>query len=214
MYNLVIFDMDGTIANTSLGILNSHRYAHKFMGRPIPSDEILKSVIGGPLLQTYTDRFGFSLNEAKRAVSAYRDYYSRRGLNETVLYPGIEQTLETLFNNGIHIAMATLKAESFAKTMLKNMGIFEYFDVVYGMNDQDTRTKSQLINMCIDSIGCKKENSLMVGDSIHDFLGSEASCVPFLAVTYGFGFRPEDILPFPCVNSTEQILSAVLDSHT
>ncbi|OUN20036.1 hypothetical protein B5G34_16240 [Flavonifractor sp. An82] len=213
MYDLAIFDMDGTIADTSLGIINSHRYAHKIMGRPVPSEEILYSVIGGPLLQTYTSRFGFSEPEARSAVAAYRDYYSNYGIHEASLYPGIEQTLKELFCNGVKLAMATLKKEEFSKIMLKKMGILNFFTVIYGMDKYDTRTKSQLIEMCMNTTGIPKDNSIMIGDSIHDLNGAKTCGISFLGVTYGFGFLPNQEYNIQLVSSAKEITRVVTDSN-
>lgn len=210
MYQLVIFDMDGTIADTSPGILNSHRHAHKTMGCPIPSTEELESVIGGPLLQTYIDRFGFSEADARKAVNEYRRYYSENGIHEAKLYPGMKETLKQMSERGVRIALATLKAERFAKIMLEEMGILPYFDVVYGMDDMDTRTKSQLITMCMETLGVAKENSLMVGDSIHDLKGAQQCGVPFLGVSYGFGFVPHQDYGVRMAKDTEEVVHTVL----
>lgn len=210
MIQLVIFDMDGTIADTSPGILNSHRHAHEAMGRPIPSTEVLSSVIGGPLLQTYIDRFGFTEQEARTAVDEYRRYYSENGIHEAKLYPGMKEILKEMSERGVRIALATLKAERFAKIMLEEMGILPYFDVVYGMDDMDTRTKSQLITMSMETLGIAKENSLMVGDSIHDLRGAQACDVPFLGVSYGFGFVPHEDYGVRMAKNTAEIIRTVL----
>ena len=211
MYKLVIFDMDGTLADTSPGIINSHRYAHKMMGRLVPDKEILSSVIGGPLLQTYIERFGFSPEQAVEAVSIYRQYYSEQGIYEASLYPGVKEALEILQSKGIRLALATLKAERFAKKMLENMDVLQYFSVVYGMDEADTRTKSQLIEMCMRSVGVSSKNTVMIGDSIHDLSGAEACGVAFVGVTYGFGFSPDDAYEIPVVHSADEIVSTVTE---
>jgi len=212
MYQLVIFDMDGTLADTSPGILNSHRHAHKAMGHPIPSSKELDGVIGGPLLQTYINRFGFSEADARTAVDEYRRYYSENGIHEAHLYPGMKEALQKLSQNHVKIALATLKAERFAKIMLKDMGILSYFDVVYGMDDQDTRTKSQLIEMCLAATGTARNDSLMVGDSVHDLLGAQQCGVPFLGVSYGFGFTQHDNYGVMMANNALEVANIVL-SH-
>ena len=193
MKKLIVFDMDGTLADTSPGILNSHRYAHEKMGRPQPATDVLRSVIGGPLLNSYETRFGFSDIQAREAVSHYRNYYAERGYLEAELYPGMKETLTKLRENGYSLGVATLKAERFVKTMLENMGIAECFDVIFGMDDADTRTKAQLIQMCMQTVGASSDATTMVGDSIHDLNGAQQVGVDFIGVTYGFGF---------CVNET------------
>lgn len=210
MYKLVIFDMDGTIADTSPGILNSHRHAHKSMGRAIPPTEVLTGVIGGPLLQTYIDRFGFSEVDARAAVDEYRRYYSENGIREADLYPGMKEVLRELSSHGIRVALATLKAERFAKIMLEDMGVLPYFDVVYGMDDMDTRTKSQLISMCMETTGVSKEDSIMIGDSMHDYQGAQACGVDFLGVNYGFGFVPNYDYGIMMADDAEGILRTAL----
>ena len=212
MVQLAIFDMDGTIADTSPGILNSHRYAHRVMGWPEPDAQTLSSVIGGPLLQTYIQRFGFSEGEARTAVNAYREYYSRQGIHEARVYPGLEQTLKILRDNGVQVAMATLKAERFAKTMLEDMGISRYFQVVYGMDEQDTRTKAQLIQLCTEATDTSRADTVMVGDSIHDRNGAAEVGVNFLGVTYGFGFQPGTPYDFPTVDSAIEIADVITGS--
>ena len=188
MKKLVLFDFDGTLADTSEGIINSHKYAHKMMGREIPSDEVLYSVIGGPLLQTYMNRFGFNENEAIEAVKYYREFYAKQGINEAKLYPGIKDLLITLKQNGIFAGVATLKAEKFAKIMSENLGIAEYFSVIHGIDANDKSSKADIIKRCLEDTGTNFSDALMVGDSIHDYNGAQEAGVDFAGVIYGFGF--------------------------
>ena len=212
MKKLIIFDMDGTLANTSLGIINSHRYAHKTMGRPIPNKSTLENVIGGPLLGTYISKFGFSEAEARIAVSHYRKYYAETGLLEAELYPEIKETLQSLKNKGHLLAVATLKAECFVNKMLDSMGISLYFDAIFGMDDQDTRTKAQLIQMCMEHLNiATSDDVVMVGDSIHDLNGAVQAGVSFIGVTYGFGFKPSDasIVDYTLCDSPLQLIENI-----
>ena len=209
-YRLVVFDLDGTLADTSLGILNSHRYAHKMMGRQEPTDAELCGVIGGPLLQTYQTRFGFSDDDARRAVDFYRSYYAEKGIHEASLYPGMKDTLRELNRRGILLGVATLKAERFGKTMLEEMGVANLFHIIRGMDETDTRTKAKLIQMCITEAEIALGETIMVGDSVHDFKGAKEIGVDFLAVTYGFGFvKGETPLEYVC-HSPMEICSRIL----
>ena len=191
-YKLAVFDMDGTLADTSEGILNCHRYAHKMMGRPEPTDEELDGVIGGPLLDSYRTRFGFSEEDAKQAVKIYRERYAEQGIYEAKLYDGMKETLQQLKASGMKLAVATLKAERFAKIMLENMGVADLFDVIYGVDENDKRTKAELIQMCMNTLQIEKAETVMIGDSIHDLNGAKECDVDFIGVTYGFGFDDVD----------------------
>ena len=202
---LIIFDLDGTIADTSEGILNSHRYANKAMSKPIPSDETLYKVIGASLLESYRNVFQFSDEEAIEAVKKYRTWYAEYGIHQVKLYPGIEDLLKKINERGILADIATLKAERFAVTMMKELGISNLFHMIYGMNDSDTLTKAELIRKCISNAGVKSEETCMVGDSIYDFHGAQKCGVSFIGVSYGFGFRNGEKYPFLLCSSPAEI---------
>ena len=199
MYKLIIFDLDGTLADTSIGILNCHRHANSEMGKPVTDDQ-LEGVIGGPLLRSYKEHFGYSDDDAVKAVSIYRKRYADIGFKEALLYEGMKQTLSQLKSRGYKLAVATLKAERFAIPMLEMLGIAQYFDIIHGVDDNDTRTKSSLIDMCIAELSETKDSSILVGDSYHDALGANESKVAFVAALYGFGFKTkDDVDKYPCV---------------
>ncbi len=190
----IIFDLDGTIADTSRGIINCHKHANAMMGNKIEDEKMLASVIGGPLLNTYRTKFGYSEADARLAVDIYRERYATEGFKEAVLYPEMEKTLIALKEKGYRLAVATLKAEKFAIPMLKELGVGDLFDVIHGVDDKDTHTKSSLIDLCIKELECTKEESVLVGDSIHDARGAMESGIDFIAATYGFGFKTENEL--------------------
>ena len=95
-FKLIIFDLDGTIADTSRGIINCHKHANAMMGNKIEDEKMLASVIGGPLLNTYRTKFGYSEADARLAVDIYRERYATEGFKEAVLYPEMEKTLIAL----------------------------------------------------------------------------------------------------------------------
>jgi phosphoglycolate phosphatase len=193
-FKLIIFDLDGTIADTSRGIINCHKHANAMMGNKIEDEKMLASVIGGPLLNTYRTKFGYSEADARLAVDIYRERYATEGFKEAVLYPEMEKTLIALKEKGYRLAVATLKAEKFAIPMLIELGVGDLFDVIHGVDDKDTHTKSSMIDLCIKELKCTKEESVLVGDSIHDARGAMESGIDFIAATYGFGFKTENEL--------------------
>ncbi len=204
MFKLVIFDLDGTLADTSEGILNSHRHTHIAMGRPIPPDHLLFDVIGAPLLETYRTVFQFSDEEAVSAVRIYRSWYEEHGIHQAKLYPGINRLLFQLREHGILSEIATLKAEQFAESMMNELGVRPLLHMIYGMDGADTLTKAGLIQKCLSSTGFSPTEACMIGDSIHDYNGAQQCNVPFIGVSYGFGFHQEDGLSFPlCRNPIE-----------
>lgn len=211
-YKLVIFDMDGTLADTSAGILQCHKYANVQMGRPEPTDKELEGIIGGPLLKTYLTRFAFSEADAAEAVRIYRDHYATHGITNISEYEGMKETLIALKSNGYKLAVATLKAERFAKVILEKLAVSEYFDVVHGVDENDKRTKSDLVNLCIKETGVSKQESVLVGDSENDEFGAKESGIDFVAVSYGFGYTRDDVKPVDAValiHSPKELISVV-----
>lgn len=203
---LVIFDFDGTIADTSEGILDSHRFALKTMGREIPSEEELRGVIGANLVKTYIEKFGFTDLDARTAVRIYRERYAEIGIHKATLYSGFEDVVKKLKYEGYKVGVATLKAEKFAKIMLDEMGINDYFDEVCGMDANDGFSKSELILKCCDLCECKEKETILVGDSPNDFLGAKQAKVDFIGVTYGFGFKQEEKYEFRTVGSCKELM--------
>jgi len=191
MYKLIVFDLDGTLADTSGGIIECHRFTLNKMRGEYPSDSELNGVIGAPLLSTYMTRFGFPEDQARAAIQIYREHYASTGISNAVVYPDIPSLLSALRERGKKLAVATLKAEQFAKVMLKNLMIDKFFDSIYGVDENDSRTKSQLIEMCMIHCGISPKETLLVGDSEHDRIGAKAAGVDFAAVTYGFGYAPD-----------------------
>ena len=208
-YKLVIFDFDGPIADTSPGILDSHRYALRMMEHEIPSEAELRKVIGGNLLKTYIASFGFDEAGAREAVKIYRERYSQNGIHEAILYPGFSELLKNLKNRGIFIGVATLKAEGFAKIMLRELGIAQYFDVVCGMDSQDNMTKAELISKCCLSCNVQEKDAVLVGDSSNDLTGAQRSEVSFIGVTYGFGFNKHENYNFLTADSPDAVFRLI-----
>ena len=207
---LLIFDFDGTIADTSEGIIDSHRFALRSMNAEMKTDEKLRSLIGGNLLKTYTDNFGFSEDDARVAVKIYRERYGQIGIHKAVIYPGFADLLRCLKENGYQIAVATLKAERFVRIMLEEMHIRPYFDAICGMNHDDSLDKAGLIMKCIKLCDCKCQNTVMIGDSENDWIGANAANVSFIGVTYGFGFSADGSYDFLTAGSTKEIGSLLV----
>lgn len=209
-FKLIIFDLDGTLADTSRGIINCHKHANEKMGHPIYDEAVLASVIGGPLLDTYRTKFNYSDEDAKKAVNIYRDRYATEGFKEASLYPKMKETLAELKNRGYKLAVATLKAERFAIPLLKELGVGELFDLIHGVDDNDTHTKTSLVNLCIKELSVEPGDSVLVGDSLHDGVGAEKSGIDFIGATYGFGFKKEGELealnPYAKIDTPSNLL--------
>ncbi|MDD6888600.1 MAG: HAD hydrolase-like protein, partial [bacterium] len=95
-YRSVIFDLDGTLSDSSEGIMKGVRYAMERFGVTDIPEATLRRFIGPPLYDTFSQIFGLTSEQADHAVALYREYYLPKGMYENRLYPGIKELLERL----------------------------------------------------------------------------------------------------------------------
>lgn len=191
-YQVVLFDLDGTLIDTSRGIFNSVRYAEQKMGfAPIP-DEQLGRFVGPPPIQSYMANHGASEDEAKEATKYHREYGLQYGIYEAEVYEGIPELLAELKREGKKLGVCTLKRQDVAEKVLEHFGLIHYFDVVVGIDQQESLTKAGTIDIALQTLQRNdKENVVLIGDSVYDAEGASEADVAFIGVLYGFGFKEE-----------------------
>lgn len=208
-YSIAVFDLDGTLVDSSDGITNSVAYALDKNGVPHGDKQTLKHFIGPPLREEFMKTVGVSEEEGGRFVNDYREYYSDRGIFECSLYDGVTELLERLRECGYKILLATSKPEKYAKMILEHFGIAEYFDYAGGANFDNTRTdKASVIEYSLKSAGLygDRQNAVMVGDHANDIIGANAHEIDSVFVTYGFGEKSTALAHNPthiCESATE-----------
>ncbi len=193
-YSHIFFDLDGTLTDPGIGITNSVMYALERFGIHVSDRTALYPFIGPPLFDSFREFYGFTPEDSRAAVKAYREYFGDRGLFENELYPGIPALLESLRAAGFHLAVATSKPEHFTARILEHFDLAKYFDFAAGASvEEGVRThKWEVIEYAIANCGiADRSGILMVGDRKHDVLGAEKCGLPCLGVLYGYGSRAE-----------------------
>ena len=105
----------------------------------------------------------------------------------------MEECLTALKEHGIKLAVASLKKEDMVQRICDNYDITKYFDSIHGTDASDSLSKSDIIHICMDEMGVVDNGeAVMIGDTSFDALGAKEAGVPFLAVSYGFGFHSEE----------------------
>lgn len=194
-YDMIIFDKDGTLVNTSRGIYAANRLTLEAMGYPIPEQKILEGIMGPPLEYCFGEICGVPHDEVPQAVHIYVESYKEKGRHMLDDYPGMIDTLKQLKSHGYRIGVATLKEEIFVKSILDESGLLPYIDTFYGSTHGDgslSLSKSELIKKCLADFGVQPKRALMVGDSRYDGLGAMEAGVDFLGVSYGFSIKSEE----------------------
>lgn len=189
----ILFDLDGTLLDTSEGICHSVRYAIDQLQLPQPSEECLREFVGPPIQESLIRYGGLSKEEAQQGANVFRDFYKHQALFEASLYDGIIPALEQLRNMGFKIGVATYKREDYAIDILVHFGIAVLCDAIHGADNENRLTKADIIQMCCEELGGGKDGTLLVGDTEHDARGAAMAGIKFGAVTWGFGFSPNNV---------------------
>ena len=192
-YKYILFDLDGTITDSALGITNSVKYALNKLNAPIPPYETLCKFIGPPLLDGFRDFCGFGAEKAQAAVKLYREYYETTGLYENAVYDGISEFLRALKKKGKTVILATSKPEKFARLILEHFDLKQYFDYAAGASMDETRNKKDaVIAYALKECNITdKSLAVMVGDRRHDIFGAKQNGISCVGVLYGFGSLEE-----------------------
>lgn len=190
---LIIFDLDGTLLDTSEGILYCYHKTAKLLNlkkNPIDNDSI---VIGGPLSDGFRTLYDIPDEETlTKAIDTYRNLYADEGITKFKAYSGIDTALSKLKSDGYKLGVATLKLEEYAKTMLNDAGLAKYFDIIHGWDGTEKCTKAYTVTKVLFEQKCLAKDAVLVGDSVYDKKGAEIAGVDFLGVTYGFGIKQGD----------------------
>ncbi len=192
-YDIILFDLDGTLTDPGEGITNSVAYALNKFNIEIEDKKQLFSFIGPPLHESFEKYYGFTPTDAMKAVDCYREYYNVKGIYENFVYDGITEVLKTLKENGKTVCLATSKPEIYARQILDHFKLSQYFDYIAGANMDGTRTKKDevidyALSLCKPQSLCKV---VMVGDREFDIIGAENCGIDSIGVLFGYGDRNE-----------------------
>lgn len=190
MKKLIIFDLDGTLLDTSQGILHCYHKTAKLLSLSKKSVDDDSIVIGGPLSDGFRTLYNIpDENTLEKAIDTYRKLYAEEGISKFKAYNGIDTALSKLKANGYQLGVATLKLEEYAVKMLKSAEIAKYFDVIHGWDGTEKCTKAYTVTKVLFEQKSLAKDAVLVGDSVYDKKGAEIAGVDFLGVTYGFGIK-------------------------
>ena len=192
-YKYVLFDLDGTLTDSAIGITNSVAFALKKWNIEVEDKKTLNCFVGPPLKWSFMNYFGFTESQALEAVDEYRVYYRDRGIFENLVYPGVPEMLEAVRNMGKKVILATSKPEHFAIKLMEHFALDDCFVSICGATMDEKRTnKDEVIRYALDRNGITDtDECIMVGDRKYDVLGAKAAGIKSVGVLYGYGSRDE-----------------------
>ena len=192
-YKTYLFDLDGTLTDSQVGITNSLRYALSRMSITEADHIRLDKFIGPPLLESFKKHYNLTDNRARQAVAYYREYYAEKGIFENTVYEGIPAVLADLDRRGAKLILATSKASVYAQRVLEHFGLDRHFDGVYGSHfDLSRAAKTEIIADIVNETEHRAEGPfVMIGDHRDDVIGARENGMDSVAVTYGYGSEKE-----------------------
>ncbi|MBR0364215.1 MAG: HAD hydrolase-like protein [Clostridia bacterium] len=188
----VLFDWDGTVADTRPGIFNSVRYAIGQYGIADKPDDELRYFIGPPLYDGFEHVFGVSPELANELTDTYRVYYRDKGIFECNVYEGVGDLLRELHDAGVKTAVVSSKPKEFLDRLVEHFGLAEHLDAVVGpAMDNHTSNKTVLVNQALKELMLLPSTVAMIGDRHFDMEGAKAAGVSAVGVLYGYGTEEE-----------------------
>ena len=197
-FDIVGFDLDGTLLDTSGDLAAAVNHALTSVGRPELSVEQVKPMIGGGarhmLKQGLTATGGYDEAMLDTLHATLLAYYEANICVLTKPYPGAIEALDALAAKGVTLGIVTNKIERFARSVLDQLGLTERFACILG---GDTLAESkpspmpvlEMVKLCQES-GGGGGRAAFVGDSIFDIQAGQAAGLPTIACSFGFLMQP------------------------
>jgi len=188
MMKRVFFDFDGTLADTSRGIINGYNYAFDKKGMAKASEEAIRENIGPPLKETLTALVpAASEGDINTLAALYREYYSSEGIYELEFFTGIREMLERLRRTA-GVSILSSKPTVFIDNILKRYGYGKYFDTIDGISlGFDNKSKKERLKERIAGDGLDPSRCMVVGDRAEDMNAARYCGTEFIGVLFGFG---------------------------
>lgn len=192
-FKYLLFDLDGTLTDPKLGISRCLQYALGKLGIEETDLDKFDPFIGPPLQDSFREFYGFDEQKIAEAVAYYRERFSDVGLYENEIYPGMEEMLAHLKQEGKVLAIASSKTTVYVKRILQYFNIELYFDVVVGSEMDGTRTKKeevveealrQLKLIAAEKFDC--DTFVMIGDRKFDINAAKTFGIASIGVSYGY----------------------------
>jgi phosphoglycolate phosphatase len=212
--DLLIFDLDGTLIDSSVDLANAVNATRSNLGlAPMEHAKVYSYVgNGAPVLIRKALGPEYPDDVVASALEYFLQYYRAHMLDNTVLYPGVREALDRFREQGIPMAVLTNKPVRVSQAIVDGLGLHEHFRSVYGGNSFEQKKPHPVgIETLMAQHGASREQTLMVGDSAVDVQTARNAKVTACGVTWGF--QPETFAEHPpdfLVDTAEELAARVI----
>jgi HAD superfamily hydrolase (TIGR01509 family) len=202
----LIFDLDGTLIDSSDGVVDAVNFAFRQMGLPEHSPDIIKPYIGYPREGMFRDLTDAPVDQL------YRHFQTRAissVVDSSTILPEVSAVLEQLRSQGFRMALATTKIRVHVDAIIKKFGWEGYFDASVAGNEVDrVKPHPEAILLSIQRLGTHAADSLVIGDTENDILAAQGVPTRVVAVSspYGGDAKVKALNPDFSISSISQLI--------
>ena len=205
--NAILFDLDGTLIDSTPAIVESFFTTYKKEGVEPPDAQAIITLIGLPLEEMFT-RLGAPNERIAKMVEAYKAHYQTIFLDKTTLLPHAKEAVERASKIAL-LGVVTTKTTHFSKLLMEHFGLLHYFGVIIGRQEvQHSKPDPEGIEKALPELGASKKRSFMVGDTCIDMEAASRACISGIGVTTGY--VPKRLLEGCATYIVEDALDAVI----
>ncbi|CAB4343523.1 unannotated protein [freshwater metagenome] len=195
-WDVVLFDLDGTIIDPFDGIADGVRKAFAEVGEPAPADERIRGWIGPPIGETLAAELGHLGPDAvATALATFRQSYDNGGAQSATLHSGMRDLIVSLHDAGAYVAVTTMKPRRVTEVILEQHDLRASLDGVFAPTaNQASSDKSALVaEALIDAraAGVRETGGVVVGDRAEDLRAARLNALAGIGVAWGFGAAAE-----------------------
>jgi phosphoglycolate phosphatase len=184
-YDLIVFDWDGTLMDSAAAIVAAIQAASRDLALPVPDESQSRHVIGLGLVDALTYLFPeLDASGYEDVADRYRYHYLARD-HDILLFDGAREMLEELSGAGLLLAVATGKSRHGLARALEAVGLSTFFHATRCADETFSKPHPAMLLELMHELGALPENTLMVGDTVHDLEMARNAGVSPVAVTYG-----------------------------
>ena len=197
-FDLLVFDLDGTLIDSRLDLALAVNASREDAGKGPLDHELIYSYVGNgaPMLIQRSLGPEAAEQQVDQALQFFYGYYREHMLDNTYLYPGVQESLDTFLGDGRRMAVLTNKPVRFSQEIIKGLGLAAHFQRVYGGNSFETKKPDPYgLNYLMDELKASKGSTLVIGDSAVDVDTARNAGTAACGVTYGL--QPESFEEHP-----------------
>jgi phosphoglycolate phosphatase len=207
-YDLIVFDWDGTLVDSEARILSCFRAASRDTGIAYPGDDAVRDIIGLSMREAVEAIYhNLPAGGAGALIERYREHFVHLDPTPMPYFPGVQDALPELVEQGYRLAVATGKARRGLARMLDGSPMAQLFAVTRCADETLSKPHPQMLFDILKATGTAPQRALMVGDTVHDLRMAASAGTDALAVSYGVQPRARLLAesPLACVDSFSEV---------